>query len=115
MDEGVGFLIDCFLPLLKRLGFNEKNIFTGTFFVKKYFLEDHFLYVYYTMGLKNYHLTYPVKIKHKFFSHEPYLKLKSITITDDCKWSSIQLENFITKGIKLISAYKKEHELLKDF
>lgn len=115
MDEGAGFVIDYFLPLLKHFGFKEKYIFTGTLFLTKYILEDHFLYARRVMGLSNYYLIYPVKIKHKFFSREPYLKLKSITITDDCKWSSIQLENFITKGIKLISAYKKEFELLKDF
>lgn len=114
MDEGAGFVVDFFLPLLKCLRFKEKDIFKGVFLLRQYF-DENFLYVEHIIGSKNYYLTYPVKIKHKFFSNEPYLKLKSITITDDCKWSSIQIENFITKGIKLISAYKKEFELLKDF
>ena len=115
MDEGAGFILDCFLPLLGRFGFNgREETFINVFTIKDY-LDKNFLYATHIMGFRTYHLTYPVKLKHKFFSREPYLKLKRVHITDECKLSSIQLENLITKGIKLISAYKKELELLKDF
>lgn len=116
MDEGAGFIVDCFLPLLERFGFNGREEYFIDVFVVKDFLDKNFLYATHTMGFnRTYHLVYPVKLKHKFFSREPYLKLKRIGITDECKLSSIQLETYIAKGIKLISAYKKELELLKDF
>ena len=108
-----GFIVNCFIPLLTRLGFQSKDTFRNGFWCSENILDENFLYATNIIGSKEYEFIFPVKIKHKWFSKRPYLKLKTIVVND--KWTTKQLETFIIKGIKLISVYKKELAFQEDF
>jgi len=114
MKEGL-FIVNSFIPLLTRLGFQSKDTFRNGFWCREKILDENFLYASNIIGSKEYELIFPVKIKHKWFSKKPYLKLKTIVVKDYCKLTTKQLETFITKGFKLISVYKKELAFQEDF